>query len=77
MPRDGCPCGKNAFAKSGRLLKTFEILEVFQVDGRWYPQKARFKDALSQGQGTEWLVDSIDFSVKIPDYKFSKASLRK
>jgi hypothetical protein len=36
-----------------------------------------FKDELSSGKGTEYLVESIDLSVEIPDHLLSKASLRK
>lgn len=71
------PVKEERFARSGRLLKTFEITEVFKQDGRWYPKKMIFKDMLSTGKGTEYVVDSIDFNIKIPDYKFSKAALRK
>ena len=36
-----------------------------------------FKDMLSKGKGTEYLVDSIDFDVDIPAHLFSKAALRR
>lgn len=65
------------YAKSGRLLKQTEILEVFQQDGRWLPKRATFKDMLSRGDGTEYIIDSIDFNVQIPEYQFTKAALRK
>lgn len=71
------PLKEERFASSGRLLKTFEMPEVFQVGDRWYPRKMIFKDALSKGKGTEYHVLSIDFDVNIPDSKFTKASLRK
>ena len=61
----------------GRLLKKTEILEVFKVSERWYPKKMTFKDLLSRGKGTEYIINSIDFNVKIPSYKFTKAALRK
>ncbi|HDP67834.1 MAG TPA: outer membrane lipoprotein-sorting protein [Candidatus Marinimicrobia bacterium] len=65
------------FARSGRLLKKTEILEVFQQDGRWLPRRITFKDMLSRGGGTEYILESIDFNVDIPDYQFTKAALRK
>ena len=68
---------EDLFAKSGKLLKTTDITEVFQVEGRWYPKRMIFKDVLSKGKGTEFIIDSIEFDVEIPDYIFSKASLRK
>jgi len=71
------PLREERFARSGRLLKTFDIIEVFQAEGRWYPRKMIFKDALSRGEGTEYIIDSIDFNVDIPDHLFTKASLRR
>ena len=71
------PLKEERFARSGRLLKTTEIQTVFRVDGRWYPKKILFKDVLKKGQGTEFLVDSIQFDVKIPSYIFTKAALRR
>ncbi|MBW2093003.1 MAG: outer membrane lipoprotein-sorting protein [Deltaproteobacteria bacterium] len=71
------PLKEERFARSGRLLKRFEIKEVFKIEGRWYPKKMIFKDVLSKGKGTEYYIESIDFNVKIPDYKLTKAALRK
>lgn len=68
---------EDRFAKGGKLLKTTEVKEVFKVEERWYPKVVVFKDALSKGKGTEFIVESIQFDVDIPDYVFSKASLRK
>ena len=68
---------EDLFAKSGKLLKTTVIKEVFQVDGRWYPKVLIFKDMLQKGKGTEFIIESIEFDVDIPEYIFSKASLRK
>ncbi len=68
---------EDRFAKGGKLLKTAEIPEVFQVNQRWYPKRIIFKDVLSKGKGTELIVDSIEFDVEIPKHIFSKASLRR
>ena len=68
---------QDRFAKGGKLLKTAEIPEVFQVNQRWYPKRIVFKDVLSKGKGTELIVDSIEFDVEIPKHIFSKASLRR
>jgi len=65
------------YAKSGTLLKTAEVKGVSRMQGRWIPDRAVFKDALKSGEGTEFIVESIEFDAKIPDYIFSKASLRK
>jgi outer membrane lipoprotein-sorting protein len=71
------PLKKELFAKSGVLLKRLELSDVMQVQGRWFPQKMLFKDVLKEGDGTEFQFEEIEFNVKIPDYIFSKASLKK
>ena len=68
---------ENRYAKSGKLLKTAGIREVMRKDGRWYPRRMVFKDALSQGEGTEYVIDEIDFNADIPAYIFTKAALRR
>lgn len=71
------PLKEELYAKSMKLLKVIKILDVFQLSGRWYPRKLLFKDVLMEGAGTEIDIDSIDFDAEIPDYMFSKASLKK
>jgi outer membrane lipoprotein-sorting protein len=71
------PLREERFAKSGRLLKTTEIREALQQDGRWYMKRAVFKDMLSSGEGTEYIIEEIDFEAEIPDHLFTRASLRK
>jgi outer membrane lipoprotein-sorting protein len=71
------PLKKELFAKSGVLLKRLELSGVSQVQGRWFPQKMLFKDVLKEGEGTEFQFMEIEFNTKIPDYVFSKASLKK
>ncbi|MGA1870171.1 MAG: outer membrane lipoprotein-sorting protein [bacterium] len=68
---------EDLFAKSGNLLKTLRIKEVFKIDNRWYPKRMIFKDVLKKGSGTELIIDSIEFNLKIPSRIFSKASLRR
>jgi hypothetical protein len=36
-----------------------------------------FKDVLKTGEGTEFVVESIEFNVPIPEHLFSKAALRR
>ncbi len=71
------PLKEELFAKSGKLLKKTELFDVVKIDNRWYPRKIVFKDMLKEGDGTEFIVDEIAFDVDIPDYIFSKASLKK
>jgi len=64
------------FARSGKLLKVFEVKEVRQFQNRWVPTRMVFKDALKNGEGTEYSIDSIEFNADIPESLFTKASLR-
>ncbi len=71
------PLRENRFAKSGKLLKTTEVMNVSRHEGRWVADRVVFRDALKQGAGTEFSIDSLQLNVPIPDYILSKASLRK
>lgn len=71
------PLKEERYAKSGRLLKTTIIEEVFQAQGRWYPKRMVFKDMLQRGEGTEYIVETIDFDAEVPDYMLTKAALRR
>ena len=71
------PLRKELYAKSGVLLKRMELSDVLRIRGRWFPKKILFKDVLKEGEGTEFQIMDIEFNVKIPDYIFSKASLKK
>ena len=68
---------EDLFAKSGRLLKRTEVKDVAPAEGRWIAKRVVFKDMLKTGEGTEFLLDEIRFNAEIPDYIFSKASLKK
>ena len=71
------PLKEERYAKSGKLLKIIEITEVFKTGKRWYPKRMFYKDALKSGKGTEFVIESIKFNVKIPPYLFTKSSLRR
>ena len=71
------PLREDLYAKSGRLLKTMRLSDVVQVQGRWLPRHAVYKDVLKEGQGTEFIIGSIAFDAPIPSYLFSKAALRR
>jgi outer membrane lipoprotein-sorting protein len=64
------------FARSGKLLKVFEVKEVRSIQSRWVPVHMVFKDALKSGKGTEYFIESIQFNADIPEALFTKASLR-
>jgi outer membrane lipoprotein-sorting protein len=71
------PLKKELYAKSGMLLKRMELSDVIQIQGRWYPKRILFKDVLKEGEGTEFIIEDIQFNAEIPDYILSKASLKK
>ena len=71
------PLREELYAKSGKLLKKVELSDFDRIDGRWYPRRTVYKDVLKTGDGTEFLVESIEFDVPIPDHVFTKASLRR
>ena len=65
------------YAKSGMLLKTTEVREMREIEGRWVAAHIVFRDALRDGEGTEFILESMTFDAEIPPHVFSKASLRK
>ena len=71
------PLKEELFAKSGTLLKRTELSDVENIDGRWFPRKIVFKDMLKEGDGTEFIIEEIEFNAEIEDYIFSKANLKK
>ncbi|MEP0134466.1 MAG: outer membrane lipoprotein-sorting protein [Eudoraea sp.] len=70
------PLKQEMYAKSGQLLKRVILENVQKIDGHWYPMKMNFKDMLKDGKGTDFIVTSMEFDVEIPEYIFSKASLK-
>jgi len=67
---------ENRYAKSGKLLKTLEVKSIIKVQNRWVANRAIFRDVLKKGNGTEFVLDSIEFNADIPSHIFSKAALR-
>jgi outer membrane lipoprotein-sorting protein len=71
------PLKEELYAKSGKLLKKLELKDIKKFEGRWYPLRMIFKDMLKDGDGTEFIIEDIQFNQDIPDYIFSKAALRR
>jgi outer membrane lipoprotein-sorting protein len=65
------------FAKSGKLLKKFEVRAVRRIGDRWVPTESVFRDALKSGEGTVFKIETVEFDAAIPEALFTKASLRK
>lgn len=70
------PLKQELYAKSGQLLKRITMSDIQRINNRWYPMKMVYKDVLKDGKGTEWNIIKIEFDTSIPDYVFSKASLK-
>ncbi len=70
------PLREDLFAKSGKLLKRSDLYDIKRMGNRWFPEKIVFKDMLKSGDGTEFIIESIEFDTDIPEYLFTKASLR-
>lgn len=64
------------YARSGTLLKMAEVKSLKKVQNRWIPERAIYKDILKSGEGTEFIIDSIEFNANIPEHIFTKASLK-
>jgi len=71
------PLKEELFAKSGQLLKKTTLSDVEKIENRWFPKKINYKDMLKDGKGTDFIIVDIQFDQEIPDYIFSKASLKK
>ena len=70
------PLKEELYAKSGTLLKMTELSDIKRIDGRWYPGKIVFRDMLKKGDGTEFIIEKIEFNVEVPEHLLSKAALR-
>ncbi len=71
------PMREERYAKSGKLLKTTTINKVEKINGRWVATSITFKDELQNSQGTEFILQDVQFNAPIPDYILTKASLKK
>jgi len=70
------PLKEELYAKAGKLLKRTELSEITKIGNRWYPKKIVFKDMLKTGDGTEFIMEDIQFDVDIPESTFTKAMLK-
>lgn len=64
------------YAESGRLLKEARVLEVEEIDGRWYPVQMIMENKLRQNTSTEFIVNEIEFNPELPDDIFTLERLR-
>ncbi len=71
------PLMEERYGRSGRLLKKTGITEVSHIGDRWYPRRMYFRDMLKTGDGTEIVIEEIEFDIAIPPHLFTRAALRK
>jgi len=68
---------EEAYAKSGKLLKTIMFKEYRMVGKRLFPRKMIFRDVLKGNTKTTYMFDKIQFDVKIPPKYFSQRILKR
>lgn len=64
------------YAKSGRLLKEMNVIEVNQIEGRWFPVKTIMQDKLRQNTRTEVTIKDIVFNIQLDDDMFTLENLQ-
>lgn len=67
---------EDLYAESGRLLKEANVLEVEEIDGRWYPTHMIMENKLRQNTSTEFIVKEIEFNADLPEDIFTLERLR-
>jgi outer membrane lipoprotein-sorting protein len=71
------PLKEERYAKSGKPLKRSELLEVFSLENRWYPKRILYHDLMQNGDGTEYIIESVLLHASINESQFTKAALKK
>ena len=65
------------YAKSGRILKVSNTLEVLQAGGRWFPSRIEFVSRLRANTRTVFAMSAIELDVPLDEKQFSMAALTK
>jgi len=65
------------YAKSGKLLKVSNALEVLSVGGRWFPSRIEFVSRLRANTRTVFAMNAIELDVPLDEKQFSMAALTK
>ncbi len=68
---------EEAYAKSGKLLKTIEFKEFRSIGKRLFPKRMIFRDMLKNNTKTTYMFDEIEFGIKIPKKYFSLRVLKR
>jgi outer membrane lipoprotein-sorting protein len=65
------------YAKSGKLLKVLNVIDIASIKNRYYPTRMTMEDKLRQNSRTEMVIKKIEFDVSIPEETFSERRLLK
>jgi len=70
------PWKEEMYAKSGRLLKEMNVLEIEQFGTRYFPVKSEMLNKLRKNSKTVFELEDISFDVDLPDDMFSLRYLK-
>ncbi|HHU37603.1 MAG TPA: outer membrane lipoprotein-sorting protein [Treponema sp.] len=59
------------FAKSCKLIKESQVLEIQRFGERWFPTKSRVENKLRKGNGTIFEMTNIEFDKALPNNMFT------
>ena len=65
------PWKEEMYAKSGRLLKEMNVLEIEKFGTRYFPVKSEMVNKLRKNSKTVFELENISFDVNLPDNMFS------
>jgi len=64
------------YTESGRLLKTTEVQEIQETEGRWLPVQTIMENKLRKDTYTQFIITEIELNPEIDQDMFSLQSLR-
>lgn len=64
------------YARSGRLLKVMTVLELEEIEDRWYPFRSVMEDKLRRDTSTEVILKVLEFNPDIVEGTFTLENLR-
>ena len=65
------------YAKSGKLIKEFNLYEVKKIGDRYYPVNQEMKDKVKQNSYTRIIMTNITLDNSVPDSTFTMQNLEK
>jgi len=64
------------YTESGRLLKTSEVQEIEEIEGRWLPVQTIMENKLRKDTYTQFIMNEIELNPGLDEDLFSLQSLR-